>query len=175
VSFLVTSSALAQGASGYYVGIVGGLQLFNDNEDGGVDVEYDPGASFGGFVGTRIGAFRAEGELNYQFADADADNGLEPEFEALRLTANLLYDIPLATFTPYVGGGIGIARTEFSGDVNDDDTGLTLHGEVGTTVPISAALALLPAYRFEWTDTNVGGLDDPQTAHAFRLGLKLDF
>jgi len=175
-SFLVTSSALAQGATGYYAGVVGGLQLFNDNEDNGVDIEYDPGGTFGGFIGTRLGAFRVEGEFNYQFAEAeDSDNAVEADFEVLRFTANLLYDIPLGLFTPHVGFGIGVAHTEFSGDVDDDDTGLTLHGEVGTAFPVGPALALVPAYRYEWTDTDAGGLDDAQTAHAIRLGLTLGF
>lgn len=175
-SFFVTTSALAQGAGGLYAGIVGGVQLFNDNEDGGVDIEYDPGGTFGGFIGKRFGDLRVEGELSYQFAGAeDSDNVVEADFEVLRLTANFLYDIPLATFTPYVGAGFGFANAEFSGDVEDDDNGLTLHGEFGSAFPVGTSMALVPAYRFEWIDTDAGGLDDAQTAHAFRLGLRFDF
>ena len=35
--------------------------------------------------------------------------------------------------------------------------------------------AILPAYRYEWTDTDLGTFDDAQSAHAFRVTLRYQF
>ena len=81
--------------------------------------------------------------------------------DIIRGTLSLLYDFApgisiLDSPSPYIGGGIGIANISIDGedgnDVEDDETGVTFHGELGLTYNLTDSFALMPQYRFEWFD-----------------------
>lgn len=173
VSLVAAGPLAAQGVpGGLYVGVVGGVQLFSDNEDGDVDIDFDTGYVVGGLLGYRFGDFRTEAELNYQ--ETEANDFVDVEI--LRYTAGLYYDIaafPLP-ITPYIGGGLGLASIDSDGGGNDE-TNFTWHGEVGGSLYLGDQLAIVPAYRYEWIDNDGLVSDDPVTSHAFRLGLRLSF
>jgi opacity protein-like surface antigen len=83
-------------------------------------LEFDTGMSYGGAVGYDFGAIRVEGELSHMSSDLkddgyEADAGLVQtgDMSATALMANAWYDIDTGTkFTPYVGGGIGVAKVK---------------------------------------------------------------
>lgn len=173
VSFAFAGPVAAEGGpGGLYVGVVGGVQFFSDNEDGNVDIDFDTGYVVGGLLGYRFGALRAEAELDYQ--ETEANDFVDVEI--LRYTAGLYYDIaalPLP-ITPYIGGGVGLASIDSDGGGNDE-TNFTFHGEVGGSLYLGDSLAIVPAYRYEWIDNEDLVSDDPVESHALRVGLRLSF
>jgi opacity protein-like surface antigen len=177
-ALLLASPAYAQavpGAGTFYAGGAFALQLFNDNEVGVVDIEFDPGFAFGGFAGYKVGNLRFEGEIGYQAADFDFSIGGDGELSVLRYTGSLLLDIPTLALpvVPHVGGGIGLASVEVDSAVDDDETAFTWHVEAGAALRMTPQLDLVPSYRYEWTDVDIG--DDILTAHVLRVAARLNF
>lgn len=155
-----------------YVSVLGGVQLFSDNKNGNVDIEFDTGFVVGGLVGIRFAGLRAEAELDYQETEAND----VVDVEIFRYTAGLYYDIPVLPLpiTPYVGGGLGLASIEASNGGNDE-TNFTWHGEIGGSLDLGPNIAIVPAYRYEWIDNEGLVSDDPVRAHAFRMGVRWSF
>lgn len=144
--------AAAQGLPGnLYVGALAGVQIFSDNENGNVDIDFDTGYVVGGLIGFRFAGFRAEAELDYQ--ETEANDAVDVDI--FRYTAGLYYDIPAwqLPVTPYVGGGLGLASIDSSNGGNDE-TNFTWHGEVGGSLDVTPELAVVPAYRYEWIDND---------------------
>lgn len=179
--------------NGFYALGYGGLQFFTDNDIddiNGIDkLKWDTGYNFGVRIGMRTGQFRVEGELGYRTADGElkledgfvfgaGDDG-DVELTALQGSVNLFYDLldlPLGTFiaTPYVGGGLGYANVEIESDFEDDDESdfLALF-EAGLTMRLSPNLSVVPAYRYEYVNIEVG--DDDLTSHGLQIGARFDF
>ncbi|MGI9510258.1 MAG: outer membrane protein [Geminicoccaceae bacterium] len=175
---LLPSTAAAQGVGELYWGLAGAAHFYSDNEINGADLEFDPGWAIAGQLGYIFGSVRAEAELEYNSADVDqiGNSNSNADLGVFRGTGGLYFDFigfSQSNILPYVGGGFGFAALDFDGNnVNDDDTALTAHGEAGISFAAAASFDVTLAYRFEWYDTDVGGIDDDLTAHQVRFGLR---
>ena len=123
----------------------------------------------GFIVGVAVGAsltesLRGEVELSYLSSDVkqvtegdseadDTGNSLAGTF----LLANLWYDMSWAGFTPYLGGGIGMALMDVdiilddAGDEHIDDQSLALAAQIGAGVrfAVTDTLTIDAGYRFK--------------------------
>jgi opacity protein-like surface antigen len=178
--------------AGPYVGISAGGILFQDlegtvaGESAGLD--FAPGYALAAQLGYRFSVLRAELELEYGAVDLDVVEAagvsadLDGELNVLRGTAGLYADFTLLPLiTPYVGGGIGAAHIDGDSAVIEgvtveveDDTHLTVHGEVGLALDFFPFISIVPAYRYIWIDSGDDNIDDA-TAHVFKLGARLEF
>ncbi len=150
------SNTLVQGQSQTFASSVSA-----DNGFGG-------GASFGYLFD---GGLRPELNLRYDQNDietitvAGTTSSSTAKLRALRLMANLWYDIPLGNWAPYFGGGLGLQNTEFSNGGSDaDDNTLGFQAGAGLSYWFSNRTSLGLDYRFitaeepdfENTDPNNG-------------------
>lgn len=111
---------------------------------------------------------RAEVELSYARWAADSYSGHEQGGEhfgndadghvsATYLLGNLWYDINTDTsFTPYIGGGAGVAwvdaKTKFDGDsygYDEGEMGFAFQAGAGVTFDLTENIALDVGYRFK--------------------------
>jgi outer membrane protein OmpA-like peptidoglycan-associated protein len=176
--FLLTGAALigcalgaiAQPASaqqpvtGPYVTLGAGAQWLNDAKTigNGVNTKYrfDTGGMGLGAVGVGLGnGFRVEGEIAYRESGVkNANTGsASGDVNALSFMGNGLYDFNLGwPVTPYIGGGIGMARV--NGDkltvpgstvtINDTDTEFAYQGIAGVSYALTQQLKLGVEYRY---------------------------
>ncbi len=161
---LFTGSAMAQAdppevseVHGFYAGGAVGQSIFWDIDD----VEFD----LSSFMISVLGGYRLdpnlrmEGEFLYESAE-NKQGGFDLEITRLLGTAyydfapNELLRIPSR---PYAGAGAGLANLD-NGN-GDDELELTVHGEVGISVPISGNLELVPGVRVSYTTLDGGGDD----------------
>lgn len=113
----------------WYVGLNAGWSMSDDYDTNtagvggevGTDGGYLLGASLGYVPPTQMPFFnmtRWEVEYTYRSNDAEAGTG---DFEAHNLMGNMLVDFANDTrWTPYVGGGLGVASVDI--DSNDDSS-----------------------------------------------------
>ncbi len=159
--------------------LVGGVST-EDVEAGSTDVEFDTGFAFAGQFGYQFDAFRLAGEFGYQLFDGESDADVSSELDVTRFTLNGYLDLPLApNIGPYIGGGIGVANVrtgdDLSDDFEDEDTAFTWHGEAGLNIGLNPRLSLAPTYRYQWTDTNIGGQSEALKSHIFGVSLRYQF
>jgi len=171
---LGANGASAQSVGDLYWGVFGGAQFYNENDVNNDEIEFDPGFAVGGQIGYIFGSVRAEAEIEYNESDVDeiGGNNSSSTLEVIRGTGGLYFDFigfNQSNILPYVGGGFGFAGLELGGD---DDTALTAHGEAGVSFAASNNFDIVFSYRFEWYDTDVGGVDDDVTAHQVRAGIR---
>lgn len=175
---LVPTTAAAQSVGDLYWGVFGGAQFYNDSEIGNADLEYDPGWAVGGQLGYIFGSVRAEAEIEYNESKVDTlDNDkIDATLSALRGTGSLYFDFvgfSQSNILPYAGAGFGLGSLEFSGDdLDDDELGLTAHGEIGISFAAAANFDVVVAYRFEWYETDIENVKDDITAHQVRAGIR---
>jgi|GEM_PF-2604059 len=175
---LTPSKATAQSVGDLYWGLFGAAQFYGDNEINGADLEFEPGFAVGGQLGYIFGSVRAEAEIEYNETDVDQlnDQDFNSTLSAIRGTGSLYFDFigfNQSNILPYAGGGFGLASLEFDdGELNDDEIGLTAHGEIGVSFAASQNFDVVFAYRFEWYDTDVGNVDDDIIAHQVRAGVR---
>ncbi len=175
VNVALAEQAFADQRDGLYIGFALASQFFSDNEAGDVAVDFDTGIAMSALFGYKLSNLRFEGELAYQRVEGTSTRNVNAEVEVVRFTGATYYDFHLFFLKPYLGGGMGVANLAASGDFEDDDSGFTWHGEAGLSFNLTDQLAILPAYRYEWIDTNLGTFDRAQTAHAFRVTLRYQF
>ncbi|RKK02969.1 OmpA family protein [Pseudoroseomonas wenyumeiae] len=151
-------------------------------------IEFDAG--FGGVLSVGYGfgnGLRAEIEGNYRQGDVDQIKagiggrlpGISGTVRTYGAMANVLFDLPLALpvpVTPYIGGGVGYAWTDYdnvgsrfytpaggngrSFNIDDKDGNFAFQGIAGVAFPITAVpgLAVTAEYRFFGTlDPKVTG------------------
>jgi hypothetical protein len=179
VSAALTKPCLAGGQDGLYLGFALGPLLFPDNETrNAVTVKFDTGVGFGAMIGYKLSNLRLEGELAYQTVEGTSTNNVNADFDTVRFTGAAYYDFDLGVLQPYLGGGMGIANLDSGGSsFENKDTAFTWHGETGLTIYLTNQLAILPTYRYEWTDTDLGRfgealthtLSELRSATSFRL------
>lgn len=107
----------------WYVGLHGGWSM-DDSYDtnAGADVETDGGYIVGASLGyvppTELPFFNmTRYELEYSFRSNDVESPGTGEVEAHTAMLNMLVDFNTETnWTPYVGGGLGMARIDVDGD-----------------------------------------------------------
>lgn len=175
---LMPATAKAQSVGDLYWGLFGGAQFYSENEIGNADLDFDPGWAVGGQLGYIFGSVRAEAEIEYNEADVDSFGGgsSDATLSALRGTGSLYFDFigfSQSNILPYVGGGFGIGSLELDGDdLNDDEIGLTAHGELGVSFAAATNFDVVVSYRFEWFDSDLENVDEDITAHQVRMGIR---
>lgn len=105
------------------------------------------------FQGAQIGS-RAELEISYQKLDIDPLNSkanlydFEPS-AAWKFMANAYVDVPVGKsgFTPYIGGGVGMATVDVGGK-KGNDTVLAMQGIVGVSYAVSPVADIFADYRY---------------------------
>lgn len=152
-----------------YVSLFGGAawptdtMIASDNEN--YIASFKTGFTLGAAVGTSINdSLRGEVELSY--LASDVDRVTEEDDEAIDrgnslggtfLLANLWYDMNLAGFTPYFGGGVGMALMNVDiildeKDSNEiDDSSLAFAAQLGAGVrfDVTDAVTIDAGYRFK--------------------------
>lgn len=193
---LLATAAPAYAAGPYVSGTVGATFLQdadNSNSSPLVDVKssYDPGWAVAAAAGYGFGnGLRVEGEIGYRQVSLDKlavrnDGGLgaalglgslngvttnvEGDETALSFMANAWYDVKTGTpFTPYVGGGVGLARVGLNNVsvagitlVDDEDTAFAYQLGAGVAYALTESVSLTLDYRFfsvvDATFTDVSG------------------
>ena len=165
------SSASAQG----YIGIMGGVNIVQDTEIAGIDLDFDEGGAFSLVGGYQVSSnFRVEGEL------AGRSNDLSDFSGAVTSGAFLLngfFDIPTGSgITPYFGGGVGVANVELDSGDDDDDTVAAFQLGAGIGFDVSQNLILSLDYRFFATeDPEFFGAEYEYRNHTVLAGLRYKF
>ena len=175
---MAPNPAAAQSVGDIYWGVFGAAQFPLDNEIEGGDVDFDPGFNVGGQLGYIFGSVRAEAEFEYgeaQVAEFDDSHSIDSTLTTIRGTGSLYFDFigfNQSNILPYVGAGFGVASLRLNDDIDDGDVGMTAHGEIGVSFAAAANFDVVFAYRFEWFDTNVGGVDDNVQVNQVRAGIR---
>lgn len=179
---------------------------------------YDAGKApiVGGGVGYRFNRhLRTDATLNYRTGfKSGTDHALDPvtldtlvanksDIESTTLMANAYYDIAkLNRFTPYVGGGIGMAHNTFDGiqmSINGTNVGkgasatstsFAWQFSAGTSIDITQKFSADIGYRYQYLGTvksgvadfishgesiNAGGQSGTLAAHELQVGLRYRF
>lgn len=162
--------------SGFYVSLFGGASFLDDVDTNvsltGYDYDYSvdtkTGYIIGGAIGMRIwDPLRAEVELSYarwkaesydyKIRDFRTSGDASGHLSATYLLGNLWLDLDTDTrFTPYVGGGAGVAwvdaDTSFEGEplgYGDGELGFAFQLGAGVKFDITENIALDVGYRFK--------------------------
>ena len=166
------------------------------------DLSFDTGYSASGAVGYRINKnLDAELELGYAESEYDQVKGtLNATYSGTTYTVsgsanvdgkvqmfsgmgNLIYKFTDSqSFTPYLGGGIGLVRIVDSIDkigtltVNGEETNTDIAANLiaGFDMPLSDSAKAGLRYRYFWADTGSKGIDDA-TAHALMATAVINF
>ena len=170
------ASAFSTGSNptGPYLGIGLGVHFYDDDDA----FEFDDGGSLGAQLGYRLNDnLRAEIEGEATGAEVD---GTDDTLVIGRATFGLYYDFQSSdhVFVPYFGGGIGVAGVAIDDDRGKDEdleSELTWHGEAGISFNINPYFAIVPSYRYTWTDNGEGVTDNNVTSHAARVSLRASF
>lgn len=204
-----------------YIALFGGLSdLDNPNFRGdiatpagvgpqSVDTDFDTGFGLGIAYGRSFGSLggntRLRGEVELSYSDSDVDaiffsgNGpaaeinVDGNISTTRLFGNVLVDFETGgAFTPYVGAGLGLARTESDlvygpgVRVRDSDTGLSAQLIAGTAYKINETWSVTGDVRYirdfgvELTRTaptgaSTGVIEDDIDTFAVNVGLRYQF
>lgn len=143
-----------------YVGAGAGLNEVTDSTpSNGNTYDFGSGYNILGTVGYRwTPNIRTELELDYRRAAMDNINGVKANGaqKMLSFSGNVLYDFNNSSrFTPYVGAGVGVARTRWHNvnapglpNINDSDNSFQWQLIGGVSTPISPRTALYVDYRY---------------------------
>jgi len=136
---------------------------------------FDPGLYIGGAGGFDFGFLRLEEEISYKEADINSitDNtgvnqyrDIDGNLQALAFMTNVFFDFHnYSPVTPYVGGGVGVARLHLSNTFatdagnqrllmypRDDDTVFAYQVGAGLGIAINRRLSIDLGYRYFNTD-----------------------
>ncbi len=157
---LVGLAGTAQ-AEAWYVSGGLGLNLTHEGDaNGGNDsITYDLGYGLLAAVGFKAAnGLRVEGEWSYRKNDVDEISGVPSGFEAgsWALMVNAFYDFRIqGNFTPYFGGGLGVAEVTFDNVGEYSDTEIALQIGAGAGFDLAPDLVMSVDYRLFGTD-NIG-------------------
>lgn len=147
-----------------------------NNPTGG---DLDESAVYSLAAGYRLNPnFRVEGEVSYRENDVSV-TGLTGESKTGTAFLNAWYDwANTSKFTPYVGGGIGIAHNETKGTVfgtfvNPKDYAFAYQLGGGVAYNLCAHFDLTADYRF--IDTSNFEIGDDYKAHEVLAGVRYNF
>ena len=177
--FSLTAPLAAQHCQGPYVSGFGGANFKNDIKEHGAKLDFNTGYTASGAVGYKFAPFRAEVEGAYRHNTSKKQQGAHASVNTSSAMVNGYYDfdqfnLPL-NMTPYVGAGVGAARTEVKGHARDvsvkvyKKTKFAYQGIVGVAVPINERLDFTTEYRY----FNSGHKKDHN--HTVGAGLRLWF
>lgn len=183
--FLSSSSVIAE-EGGYFSAFIGPSFLKNATfYDPGVpvtvDTEFKTGLTVGIALGYNLGTFRLEGEAGYRTHSIDKFEG---DIKTLSYLVNGFYDINTTTaFTPYIGGGAGIAKIDVKDVSMDgvsvdkaDDTVLAYQLGAGIGYAIGKKLTLDIGYRyFATSNPEFEGTDSKYRSQNITAGIRFAF
>lgn len=169
-------------------------------------VQYDAGLNIGATAGYDFGYVRVEGELSYKrgeistVTDRDSDTryvNMDGHIGATAMMVNTFFDLHNESpITPYLGGGIGVAKLNLSdakgvdattGALNyhvfhsDDDNVFAYQVGAGVEVGLSRHLSLDMGYRYFATSRASFNKDWPNTtalkfqSHNAAVALRVKF
>jgi opacity protein-like surface antigen len=135
---------------GPYISLFAGATFDAQDPEGSYEGSYtytfdtDTGFLVGGAIGAHITPnFRGEVELSFKShdidgvddSDGDAITGASGDVDIFFVLANFWYDFDMGAFTPYIGGGVGVAKVNADLTLYDsydwDVDNWTLAGQVG--------------------------------------------
>ena len=175
---LAVASASAVSAQDTYVSVYGGFANLSDTELEGtvggasqsVEVQSDGGYSAGIAIGREIANLNGtgiRGELELSYAENEADdlffsgNGpaaeinVDGDLATTRLFANVIADFETGSaVTPYLGGGLGVSRSEFDitygpGVALDDESdNVSAQLILGAAYAVSSDVSIFSDVRF---------------------------
>ena len=167
------AQAQSQAATGWYAGVLGGLNLAEeanaDTRDPGLAlgklssltgadaaITHKRGWGAGGLAGYAFGAFRLQADIIFRrnVFDTTTITGAEAvasgHVSSLAPMFSALYDIPTGSrLVPYVGAGVGASRlTVSSGSAKESKWGFAYQGIAGLRVDLNQNLAVGVEYRY---------------------------
>jgi OOP family OmpA-OmpF porin len=165
VLLALNSPAKADTVPGWYAGAGALAQFPTDTTPSvaGTDNKITFGTGWGvlGDVGYAWpSGFRAEGELSYSRTTADQVKGVNAtsgRINNIDLMGNLLYDFQTGTrWTPYIGGGIGLADVDSDhigtlsngGSINDSSAEFAYQGIAGVSYQVADHWSVTTDYRY---------------------------
>lgn len=193
--FSTVSVAPAEEANPFYVGVFGGyvipedLEVDADNES--VDVDLDDswaiGAKFG-YIIPQVKWLAAELEYTY-LADQDFDvSGVDGDYSAHNVMANLLFRYPGGKIHPYAGIGLGVSMATIEADgsailgddviegsIDEDDTAFALQLIAGINFEISENWSADLAYKYFYSEYEFENVDVDAASHLITVGLNYHF
>lgn len=161
--------------TGPYLGLALGAHYYEDDDA----FDFDTGGSLGAQLGYRMND-NLRLELEGEATGADVEGSADDTLVIGRATVSLYYDLQNSDniLVPYFGGGIGIAGVAIDDDQGEDEdleSEFTWHGEAGISLNLNPHFAIVPSYRYTWTDNDEGVTADNVTSHAVRVGLRASF
>lgn len=161
------------------------------------DVTTDLGYAFGIAVGTKVFEnVRIEAELSgtvnamsevYEYDDDELYTDIDGSVSALYLLGNVWFDLDTGSgFTPYIGGGVGVAALNVNFDDwtwDFDGSGFAYQLGAGVKVDVADNIALDLGYRFksvpgvtiEDVDNSDNQFNLDLQSHVFQAGLTFSF
>jgi len=190
LALTVATSNVAEARDGVYLAVRGGLSDYNMNKKD-ESLSTSARAEFGrvwnvsGALGYKYKYFRVEAEYTYRDDDSDTlkDDEGDPmndyTLESDSFMLNAYLDLmPNYWISPYIGGGIGISRMEFTNqDVGGqkytwDDDIFSWQAGAGLSLRLNRCLNFDMGYRY----IDMGDIDDADiTAHEWYAGLRYTF
>lgn len=182
-ALMVAATSLPAEAGNFYVRMFGGANWVADSDFTAIaptsttdSLSWSVGGDTGWVVGGAIGydlndilrGWKTELEFSYRENKRDGDwssqtftgpaNGqLSFDHSTFAVMANAWYEFPIGGISPYVGGGIGWARSTFKGDyVNGltreafdfDNSGFAWQLGAGVNFPIKPGMSMGLGYRY---------------------------
>ncbi len=201
---LLFSGSLAHAGSNFYMAANAGLALLNDADitDSTVpfihlSTESEAGMAFALATGYTFGNVRVEGEVTYQKNDLDSlslsvigvDLGsasISGDTSSTAFLINGYYDFKNTTsFTPFIGGGLGMANVDLGAITLDnygplttsiDDNVFAYQLTFGVNYAFNSTVSLDLKYRYFATeDLEVGSTKIEYSSHNIYAGVKIDF
>lgn len=165
---ILSSSTTERDIVGLYGFAYGGTNfdttLDGDGDFSSLDLDFDNGFTFGFGIGSQFTPnWRAEVEFLYSRQDADAlsfsgggpASGVDGDLTTTAVFANGYYDFANdSPFTPYLGGGIGVARvdqdifTAGGASLDESDTGFAAQAIAGVSYAVSDRVSLTADVRY---------------------------
>ena len=180
--FAATGDATAQS---YYFGIQTGFNFTHDGEfdNSGSDATFNRGYAYGAMFGYDTGNnVRLEGEITYRGNSIGSVGGtpVSDKLSSTALMANAYYDFTMGeSWTPYAGGGVGIARVNFQSSADVRDVVLAYQFIIGLGYSVSPNTVVALDYRYFGVDTPTfeasTTFDLEYINSTFMLGLRASF
>jgi opacity protein-like surface antigen len=170
----VGAGAFLPGKSDIAIGAASGSVKF----DTGYSVQTALGYDFGTGLRTELELGLADtGFKNFRTGTTTSALG-GGDVDQLSLHAAGYYDFAVGGFSPYVGAGLGLTRTDVDAFTyatttvpGDRATDFSAFGEAGVSIPLTDRLSIAPGVRYSWVDTS----GENFTAWTFKTALRIAF
>lgn len=171
---------ILRGVEGSYVGVLGGVNLLQNEHRHEESIKYKTGYTAGVVAGHGFcNNFRLETEFLYRRNNVKRVENASGKFHcghyrSYSLMANCLYDFDICyPVTPYLGVGVGADRETLSvslpeGSFREHKTRFAAQGIVGFSYPICDFTEMSIDYRYHWVSNHCDN-------NTFTLGLKYIF